>query len=332
MSTNTYRNNLQQNEDTKQREPDEFQEPPKKRRKVSSTTSDKQQKTSNDNSNQHSNSCVSYAKNIMSEYFVNNYNYHFTIDCNISNNIYFFTQSKYFQFSNFYPCHRSFLHNMSQKNKLEVSKFQLTYKNKSYKTSEHCYQAQKYLYPNAPTVNELFVDDLRSLETAGLCFKLANFDLTNLNRYHNGDKVKKLILKYENIEKTNHQEVLIRDDWCDARVGIMLDIVREKFLQNKFLQEYLFNTKNYKIVENNPYDYYWAQGRKKTGQNMLGKILMIVRDELLVQKAGINDNTNNKNGDKEKEKNKDKDKDKKQKQDKQKSRNDISYYFNKKSK
>ena len=34
------------------------------------------------------------------------------------------------------------------------------------------------------------------------------------------------------------------------------------------------------LVEDSPNDYYWGRGRSGTGKNMLGRILMEVRDEL----------------------------------------------------
>ena len=51
----------------------------------------------------------------------------------------------------------------------------------------------------------------------------------------------------------------------------------EKFRQNLNLQQELLNTKESYIVENASNDNYWG-----VGKNILGRLLMYVRDELRV--------------------------------------------------
>ncbi|MDR3612652.1 MAG: NADAR family protein [Candidatus Obscuribacterales bacterium] len=60
---------------------------------------------------------------------------------------------------------------------------------------------------------------------------------------------------------------------------VMLIAVRAKFSQHKDLEGYILSTKGACLIEHTKNDSYWADGGDGSGQNILGKILMIVRDE-----------------------------------------------------
>lgn len=71
----------------------------------------------------------------------------------------------------------------------------------------------------------------------------------------------------------------IRADWEDVRLGIMEDLVRQKFSVEP-LRSQLLETGSVELVEGNTWnDQFWGVCRGR-GQNHLGKILMRVRDEL----------------------------------------------------
>lgn len=53
-----------------------------------------------------------------------------------------------------------------------------------------------------------------------------------------------------------------------------------KFSQHEDLKKILLGTGTSTIVESNPADAYWGSGLNGSGLNMLGKILMEIRDEL----------------------------------------------------
>ncbi|HKY05293.1 MAG TPA: NADAR family protein, partial [Blastocatellia bacterium] len=61
---------------------------------------------------------------------------------------------------------------------------------------------------------------------------------------------------------------------------IMLKAVRAKFTQHKELAEILLDTRGALIVEHTGNDSYWGDGGHGRGKNMLGQILMRVREEL----------------------------------------------------
>lgn len=75
------------------------------------------------------------------------------------------------------------------------------------------------------------------------------------------------------------RRVKLRDDWEDAKLGIMEGIVREKF-QDPTLQKLLLTTGDAPLQEGNHWnDTFWGVCRGR-GQNKLGVILMDVRATL----------------------------------------------------
>ncbi len=60
----------------------------------------------------------------------------------------------------------------------------------------------------------------------------------------------------------------------------MLDALRAKFTQHEDLRELLLSTGNAQLVEHTASDRYWADGGDGSGKNMLGVLLMRLRDEL----------------------------------------------------
>ena len=80
--------------------------------------------------------------------------------------------------------------------------------------------------------------------------------------------------------------------WRRAREAIVHAGNRAKFTQNAELRELLVATQGTTLVEASPYDRIWGIGlaasdpraqdpRQWKGQNLLGKILTALRDELL---------------------------------------------------
>jgi N-glycosidase YbiA len=72
----------------------------------------------------------------------------------------------------------------------------------------------------------------------------------------------------------------LRDDWEDIKNDVMKKAVLEKFRTHNDIRGILILTGNENIIEATIDDYYWGCGANGTGKNMLGKILMEVRDEL----------------------------------------------------
>jgi len=72
----------------------------------------------------------------------------------------------------------------------------------------------------------------------------------------------------------------LRPDWEQVKDSVMYDIVLAKFKQHPALKQILLSTGNKRLVEHTERDRYWGDGGDGSGSNMLGRILMLVREEL----------------------------------------------------
>ena len=72
----------------------------------------------------------------------------------------------------------------------------------------------------------------------------------------------------------------LRRDWERVKDDVMRAAVRCKFETHADLREQLLATGDEELVEDSPNDYYWGRGRNGTGKNVLGRILMEVREAL----------------------------------------------------
>ena len=77
-------------------------------------------------------------------------------------------------------------------------------------------------------------------------------------------------------------QLSIREDWDEVRVDIMLSLVRAKFYYNPELAERLKRIEAYIQEDNTWGDTFWGVC-EGVGENMLGRLLMRVRQELLIQ-------------------------------------------------
>jgi ribA/ribD-fused uncharacterized protein len=121
-------------------------------------------------------------------------------------------------------------------------------------TSEHYFQAQKF-------VGTPHADQIRELKTPK--------DAAKMGR----DRKRPL-----------------RPDWNEVKDDIMRKGVLRKFETLANIREVLLATGDEPIVENSPIDYYWGCGADGSGKNMLGQILMEVR-EILRDAYGTNADT-----------------------------------------
>lgn len=111
-------------------------------------------------------------------------------------------------------------------------------------TTEHYFQAQKF--PNTP-----HCDRIRQLKTPK--------EAANMGR---------------------SGQLPLRPDWEQVKDDIMRKAVLCKFETHADIREVLLATGDEEIVENAPGDYYWGCGKDGSGKNMLGQILMEVREIL----------------------------------------------------
>ena len=82
------------------------------------------------------------------------------------------------------------------------------------------------------------------------------------------------------------RKVHIRSDWEEIKQDVMLKSVRLKFRRNPELKEHLLSTKDAVLIEGNSWhdntwgDCHCSKCERVEGRNLLGQILMQVRDEL----------------------------------------------------
>jgi N-glycosidase YbiA len=72
----------------------------------------------------------------------------------------------------------------------------------------------------------------------------------------------------------------LRSDWEQVKDEIMHEALLAKFTQHPDLCAKLQVTGDARIVEHTERDHYWADGGDGSGRNMLGRLLMRVREEL----------------------------------------------------
>jgi hypothetical protein len=122
-----------------------------------------------------------------------------------------------------------------------------TLEGKRWPTSEHYFQAQKFV----GTGRDNYVEEIRRARTPMMAARLGR-----------------------------SRKVKVRRDWDGIKDQVMRKAVRRKFEAHADLRERLLGTGDEKLVEATTDDYYWGCGTDGTGKNRLGQILMEVRAEL----------------------------------------------------
>ena len=124
------------------------------------------------------------------------------------------------------------------------ARYSIRLKGKSWPTSEHYFQAQKF-------ANARDQEEIRGASTPMLAAQWGR------------DRKRKL-----------------RRDWESAKLGVMREAVEAKFRQHEDLRTRLLATGDAKLVEHTENDAFWGDGGDGSGRNELGRILMAVRDRL----------------------------------------------------
>ena len=124
--------------------------------------------------------------------------------------------------------------------------FPIRLKNRTWPTSEHYFQAQKFA-----GTDDAHADAIRAANSPMIAARMGR------------DRKKKL-----------------RRDWESVKVSVMREAVLAKFEQHAALRELLLSTGDAKLVEHTDNDDYWGDGGDGSGRNMLGQILMDIRGQL----------------------------------------------------
>lgn len=73
-------------------------------------------------------------------------------------------------------------------------------------------------------------------------------------------------------------KISLRADWENIKYDIMKKVLYQKFTQIPKYLRMLMETGDAELIENSPIDYIWGCGKDFSGQNLLGKALMEIRD------------------------------------------------------
>ena len=87
-------------------------------------------------------------------------------------------------------------------------------------------------------------------------------------------------LKSPKTVKSMGRNVVLREDWELVKFDIMEKALKAKFEQNESLKKLLLGTGQKELREHTARDNLWGDGGNGKGKNMLGKILMKVREDL----------------------------------------------------
>jgi len=122
------------------------------------------------------------------------------------------------------------------------AKYPFEAEGKTWPTSEHYFQAKKF----AGTAHEEEVRLARSARVAAAMGRERNRPL--------------------------------RSDWETIKLEVMRTALRHKFDQHSYLVDLLLSTNEEEIIEQTTDDLYWGCGSNGSGLNMLGQLLMELRD------------------------------------------------------
>ena len=106
------------------------------------------------------------------------------------------------------------------------------------------------------------------------------FQASKFLNFGTKDRIKAMESPMDAAKEGRNRDNILRDDWEQIKDTVMYKAVKAKFLQNHEMKSVLLNTGSLPIIEHTANDNYWADGGDGSGKNMLGLILMRVRDEL----------------------------------------------------
>ena len=115
---------------------------------------------------------------------------------------------------------------------------------KEYKSVEHYYQSQKH-------ENTEWEEHIRSQDKA-----------------------------FEAAREGRRKDLPLRKDWNEVKLLVMKRALVAKFKKIDHMKNLLLSTDGIELVEYSKKDYFWGRNEDGVGYNMLGKMLMELREEI----------------------------------------------------
>lgn len=135
------------------------------------------------------------------------------------------------------------------------SAFRLRWKDIDFMTVEHAYHYEKFCFPHTEAVH---------YSARGI-----RYDIVTARSAHDAFQI------------AQNYKHLRRHDWDDVKVSIMRSLLIAKIDQHMYVRKKLLETGARELIENSWRDDFWGWGANHDGQNMLGKLWMSVRQELV---------------------------------------------------
>ncbi len=120
-------------------------------------------------------------------------------------------------------------------------------------------------------------------------FELDGVEWKTVEHYFQAQKFPKsnLFEKIRNSEKPADAKQIAkanklqrRQDWNSIKILVMYKGIKAKFCNHKNLKQLLVNTNSSLLVEDSEADYFWGVGKNGDGKNVMGNLLMILRNEI----------------------------------------------------
>ncbi len=127
--------------------------------------------------------------------------------------------------------------------------------------------------------HKFIFDNLEWKHSEG-CFQAQKFAGINPERY---EHIHSLWSPKAAAEAGRDKSFQVRNNWDKIRVRVMYEVVKAKFSQNDDIKQILLSTCDAILIENSPIDYFWGCGADGSGENYLGRILMRIRDEFMME-------------------------------------------------
>lgn len=152
----------------------------------------------------------------------------------------------------------------------------IVYEGNKYATSEHLYQALKFKWEGASTLQLEYAELIRNAKTPNQSKILACQEVSGGYAWRTA--LNPIIKKYIQLG------VEPRQDWEFIRIDVMKKVLRLKFQTDQHCRNLLISTNQRPLAEHTTRDDYWGDGGDGTGENWLGKCLVEVRNEIQIEK------------------------------------------------
>ncbi len=94
------------------------------------------------------------------------------------------------------------------------------------------------------------------------------------------ERIRRIASPLEAARMGRDRRMKLRRDWESVKVEVMRRALAAKFTQHEDLRALLLSTGQVKLVEHTENDAFWGDGGDGSGKNMLGQLLMRLRDAL----------------------------------------------------